>query len=172
MILIIISFLESALLAAGHSVLQASTDADTLIAKTALAIAKERDVLVIAEDCDILVLVIHHFEKVMCNIKFVKFSKTTKAGTVYSVWNITETLSPQIRKNILFIHAWGGCDTTSATFSHGKLAVLKLAQKQSLNKYTNIFLSHGQNAESIGATGTDFLSRMYGSEKTPKAAEI
>ncbi|KAJ8890145.1 hypothetical protein PR048_009652 [Dryococelus australis] len=44
----------------GYSVIYAHADADTLILKTALNIAKERHITVVADDTDILVLLLHH----------------------------------------------------------------------------------------------------------------
>ena len=35
-------------------------------------------------------------------------------------------ITPKLLDHILFIHAWGGCDTTAATFRHVKIKILRL----------------------------------------------
>ena len=42
-----------------------------------------------------------------------------------SIRKTAERLNPVIFKNILFIHAWSGCDTKSAIFNKGKTALMK-----------------------------------------------
>ena len=41
--------------------------------------------------------------------------------------------------HILAIHAWGGCDTTTAVFGHGKCRIHKLAQRSQEN-YTECLI--------------------------------
>ena len=53
---------------AGHEMYQALNDADTLIVKTALAIATTEAVTVVANDTDVLVLLIYHFKITMSDI--------------------------------------------------------------------------------------------------------
>lgn len=44
----------------GHTVLHATDDADTVIVKAALTLAKDNHVTVVADDTDILVLLTYH----------------------------------------------------------------------------------------------------------------
>ena len=46
-----------------------------------------------------------------------------------SIRKIAESLNPVIVKNILFIHAWSGSDSTSAIFNKGKTALMKQIAK-------------------------------------------
>ena len=55
--------------------------------------------------------------------------KKYQSMKLVNIKNIAQNLSRNAMKNLLFIHAWGGCDTTSATFSHGKTAILKFVEK-------------------------------------------
>ena len=74
-----------------HSVKISSCGADTLIESIALEFARHgQPVTIVAEDTDILIMMLHH---------------------------------------ILFIHTWRGCDTTSATYGHGKMHLMKLFKK-------------------------------------------
>ena len=47
---------------------------------------------------------------------------------IISIKNVTSTLPSHMKENLLFIHALGGCDTTSALFGQGKTAVLKFVE--------------------------------------------
>ena len=101
----------------GHLAIESESDADFIIVKTALQYAKQgKEVILIAEDCDILVLCIQHSDnKIMKNINICKFSKF-KNRELYSVRDLTENLNPVIRQHILFGHGYAGCDTTSQFF--------------------------------------------------------
>ena len=46
-----------------------------------------------------------------------------------NIRSVVASLSSNVVHNILFIHAWSGCDTTSSTKGHGKTALLKLVEK-------------------------------------------
>ena len=52
--------------------------------------------------------------------------KTKK--TELLAWKIQELVAKAgelVTSNLLFIHAWCGCDTTSATLGHGKVNLIK-----------------------------------------------
>ena len=62
-----------------------------------------------------------------------KHKKRSKAGPrVLNVCEVVSAISEITLQIILFIRAWSGCDTTSATFGQGKGAILKniLASKE------------------------------------------
>ena len=55
--------------------------------------------------------------------------KKNQIKKLVSIWKIAERLNPVIIKNILFIHAWIGCDKASAIFNKGKTVLMKLIAK-------------------------------------------
>ena len=75
-------------------------------------------------------------------------------------------LSPTVKDNLLFIHAWGGCDTTSATFGHGKSKILKLVgmkcPQQDVMAACSIFNAEDSSQEEIIESGTNLFKIMYG----------
>ncbi|GBN28570.1 hypothetical protein AVEN_59824-1 [Araneus ventricosus] len=90
----------------GFVVKQAEEDVDYLMIKNALEIEKESlFVAVVGEDVDLLVIM------------------TTST-------NSENSFSPHIRNNILFLHAFGGCDTTSALFRQGKKKFINSTELQ------------------------------------------
>src|SRR6218665_3750497 len=65
----LIVFLSQHLIEDNHEVIQSANDADTEIVKVAIALAKTGKVVtVVAEDTDVLVLLVHHFEATMGNL--------------------------------------------------------------------------------------------------------
>ena len=55
--------------------------------------------------------------------------KKNQIQKLVSIRKTVETLNPAIVKNILFMHALSGYDTTSAIFNKGKTALMKLIAK-------------------------------------------
>ena len=104
----------------GCNTTKSTGDADVLIVKKGLEYAENKNVVVMADDTDILVLMMYHWTE---NLKEMFFgTETTEKGHRKSLkyWNIRKLLEVQPLKNyLLFAHAWTGCDTTSATHQKG-----------------------------------------------------
>ena len=115
-----------------HLVKQAVADADTLIALTALENASlGRSVTVFANDTDIILMLVFHWKQDMAEISVHSSvgSQGKKKLKVFNVKEASEMLDMDIKHLLLFVHAFGGCDTTSAIFDKGKSAVKKLLDK-------------------------------------------
>ena len=68
--------------------------------------------------------------------------------------------------NILFIHAWSGCDTTRATFGHGKTSLMKKVQdSKELQELRRMMCDPLITAEQVGKAGTHIFITMYGGKK-------
>ncbi|KYN11018.1 hypothetical protein ALC57_16836 [Trachymyrmex cornetzi] len=105
----LIRHLQSALLQANFTVIQARDDADVLIVNTAL-ITLHSPVLIVSEDVDILILLVGLTPRDK-TIFYMKMSKGNQSQTIYS--NNSLNNFPFCRDNVLFLHAFSGCDTTS-----------------------------------------------------------
>ncbi len=102
-------------------------DADTMIVQRALQYASEgSDVNVVADDTDVLVLLMYHWKQSMASIYFL--SEAGKNTKIWKISDLVEQAGPIITSHLLFLHAWSGCDTTSATFGQGKVSLIKGAQ--------------------------------------------
>ena len=55
--------------------------------------------------------------------------KKNQIQKLVSIRKIAERLNPVIVKNILFMHARSGCDTTSTIFNNCETALMKLVDK-------------------------------------------
>ena len=97
-------------------------------------------------------------------MKDVFFSSTRASAT--RRWEIKRTqscLGPSVCKNILFVHAFGGCDTTSRPFGVGKsVPVKRLQQKNKLfENGAKVFLCTNSDHQMIAATGEKLLVDIY-----------
>ncbi|KAJ8933618.1 hypothetical protein NQ314_013908 [Rhamnusium bicolor] len=148
----LISFLIIALTSHGVQTEQASSDADTLIVRTALMKSFTCDkVAIVGEDVDLLVLLMA-VTPAEQNILLVKPSHGKVARKVYSSQQL-QTLG--MKDSILLVHAFSGCDTTSAAYRKGKLSCFKLFKKQAvLQGIADIFNSPNH---SVQITNTEHL---------------
>lgn len=98
---------------------QATDDADVLIINTAIALSEQQNtVVIIGEDIDLLVILIGRTQSHQQEIYFKKVGKGNVKTQIYSSKSFDQY--PRIKKHILFLHAFSGCDTTSALFKKGK----------------------------------------------------
>jgi hypothetical protein len=99
--------------------LTASDDADTLVVKQALEIARKGQVVtVLANDTDVLVMLVYHFQASMADVFM--FSHSSKR--INTIRAIAVSMGPLIVSRLLVVHAISGCDTTSCLFGHGKVS--------------------------------------------------
>ena len=96
---------------AGCSVDHAKDDADVLIVLTAVASARHKETVLIGDDTDLLVLLLHHAEMDAHEV-FLKH--------IWCIRQSKQLLDPDVCDHILFIHAILGCDVTSRLCGLGK----------------------------------------------------
>ncbi len=95
-----------------------------MIAQCALQYAAEgHEVNVVDDDTDVLVLLMHHWKQNMADIYF--FS----AAGIWRIGDLVGQAGPMVTAHLLFLHAWSGCDTTSATLGQGKVSLMKKLKK-------------------------------------------
>ena len=99
------------------------------IVQAAVKVSATCEAVLASDDNDLLVLLIHVADGNEYNIYFRPEPK--KGGTLrcIGVSAIRNTIGEHICGNILFVHAFLGCDTTSRLFGIGKAAELKLVKE-------------------------------------------
>ncbi|GBO29821.1 hypothetical protein AVEN_219057-1 [Araneus ventricosus] len=111
-----IDLLKKILQKANVTVKQAVEDADVLIVETAVSVKSQYDnTFMVGENIDFLVL-LPRLAPMKVNLYFRKCGKGMTPDVLYS----TTSFKYKFSRRILFIHAFSGCDTTSALFGHGK----------------------------------------------------
>ncbi|CAH1099607.1 unnamed protein product [Psylliodes chrysocephalus] len=115
----LIALLSTKLEAHNYNVKQAIEDADLLIVQTAIEIAPSfSSEFVIGEDVDLLVLFTAKARKIP-NLYLRKQGRGKKEDVFYAPQRLQ--YSDAVAKSMLFLHAFSGCDTTSALFNQGKI---------------------------------------------------
>jgi len=149
-----ITLLGSILDANGIQVKHAEADADYDIAIAACSAAQLTPVTVIAEDTDVLVLLIHHMEEGFNQVVMKTNSRMIDIGVMKA------ELKSVVCKTILFLHALTGCDTTSKPYGVGKAS--GLAKVESLEMVASVFYEEDQLQSNIDAAGGIALAILYG----------
>lgn len=84
--------------------------------------AVTRPVMVVSDDTDIAVLLLYHWHMDLQSITLNSFI----SKKIWSIHQAAESLHPDFRNSLLVIHAFSGCDTTSAIFNKGKITICNL----------------------------------------------
>ena len=154
-----INFLSERMTKNGIQTIHSDGDADLLIAQTAVNKALINTTHVIAEDTDILVLILHHIRINTVGL----FFKSDKGNSRYPLWDISyihSQLGVGLCKHLPFLHALGGSDVTSRLFGICKGAVIK--KKDRLIKYSEVFASKDIYHLTIKEVGEKALVCLYG----------
>ena len=116
---------SSYLIKSGKKVTNSDEDADTEIARCALHVTETgRRVNVVAGDTAVALLLLYHWNSGMANIKFT----SEKSKTTFDISSSFLEMPANIKSYLLVLHAWSGCDTTSAIHSKGKTSLTKKFQ--------------------------------------------
>ena len=82
---------------------------------------KAGQVEVHADDTDIAIMLVHHWEDKLHDIVF----RATQSKKSWSIKHSATDMAPDVKAVLPFIHSFSGCNTTSALFGIGKATVLK-----------------------------------------------
>lgn len=154
------------------TVLQADEDADRIIVNSAISISQQntkegRDddaVIIVGEDTDLVVLLTAAMPT-RSNIFMLKVGRGNRQGILYSPNDYL--LSHKSKQNILFLHAFSGCDTTSSFFGKGKLTLFKILEKYSdpdLLAAAQVFNRPDASVDEIVAAGNKCIVALYGGD--------
>ena len=161
----LIFMLSRFLEANGCKTVHAPSDADVLIVKTAVECAENREVVVIGEDTDLLVLLCYHTSLEVNKIFFKSEPKQRLSSKSLRVWDIKKTkqlLGPNVCHILPFIHALTGCDTTSRVYGLSKGAAVKMSTAdEQFVQNAEMFMKVSTKDEIIAA-GESALVSLYG----------
>ena len=159
----LIGLLAQPLSCDGHNIVRCRADADTSIISNVLDFAcSGTDVCLIGTDTDLLMMLLYMWNNMMGRITMKSEATRKFSESVRDVGKIAECLG-EICKYITFIHAFGGCDTTSAIFGQGKLSIMKLIGKSSAaREAADIILRNDPTHEEIKQAGLKLFVMLYG----------
>ena len=102
--------------------------------------------MVVADDTDVLVLLVHHFSANMSDIYMLSEMNRVPSvrRLIIPVRAVREAMGDTAAEQLLAVHAISGCDTTSALFGHGKSSVFrKVVAKPDTLPFTNVVFQCG-----------------------------
>lgn len=102
----------------GCTVINAPGDPDVDIVKVAVKSSQHQSTTSIGESTTLLVLLLYYAEAENRSLYF--HSNKPKVPKVCNIGKMKEALGSDLCSQLLFIHAFTGCDTTSRIFSVGK----------------------------------------------------
>ena len=100
---------------AGCTVCHAVGDADRLIVKKAAELRGTTDTILVSEDTDLLVLLLHYASQNTRKI-FLCPEPKQRRSKAWDIQLCQQALGSDVCEIILFIHAILGCDTTSSLY--------------------------------------------------------
>ena len=150
----------------GQVVHQSTEDADTMIVRCALQYANEgSEVNVVADDIDVLVLLMYHWNQNMQSIYFLP-----KARKDLKIWRISDLVRqavPIVTSYLPFLHAWSGCDTTSTTYGQGKVCQMKkIKQSKDVQMIAELIMDHSATTEQVGEVGVQLFVIVFGEKQS------
>ena len=138
----------------GHVVIQCDGDVDSTVVSAAISRSSpktDNPVMVVPDDTDIAIM-----PEIIFN------SKKSEAA-----WSIaSDGSSLEDKEHLLFVHAWSGCDTVSATFGKGKASFLKLVnQSDELKDLSTSISDVCADKYYIGRLSADLFTIMYSGKR-------
>jgi hypothetical protein len=152
----------------GYLVHQAHDDADTLIVEKAIQCAHSEKDTVVANDTDILVLLVCHFESAMMDI-FLHYDVSTRRANsknVLSIRDICNAIGHTAVQQLLVVHALSGCDTTSCLYGYSKTSIWKRVTGNGKTLELTNVIEYSDSRESIVNAGLQLMSVIYGGKFT------
>ena len=109
----------------GCNVIQSDGDADCQIVQTAINKSEARTATLTGEDTDLLILLLYHQKPNTKSLCFRSDIKSRKQLRVNRINKVKSLLGDKLCSELLFIHAFSGCDTTSRIHGIGKKALFQ-----------------------------------------------
>ena len=147
---------------------QATTDADTLIVKRAIDLSSKGAVNVIANDTDVLVLLLHH------RTQFEDFIYLTTDDKTHDICGISAAMSETEKKYLLLGHAMSGCDTVSSLFGFGMMRLYDFVTSDSRipSEFLDVFNHPGSSIDIISKAGVKVFEILFSKQKQNKKPSV
>ncbi|KAG1682454.1 Organic cation transporter protein [Nymphon striatum] len=148
-------------------------DADYDIVQAAIALSEYKTATLIREDTDLLIFLLHHMDSHKKTLYF-RSDKKSKEQRVYNINTLKECLGQQLCSQLLFIHAFTGCDTTSRVFGMGKKPFFQKVAKgdEQLKSCAFAFTKPGQTADTIEQHGNQSMVLLFSGKQTDYLASL
>ena len=147
-----------------------TVDADTLIVQQAIKAAQYTASVVIGEDTDLLLLLCYYTKETSKDIYF-KYG-TADSNKAWHIQQLQRKLRPEFCQDILTLHTYFGCDTTSSLFNIGKTACLKLYKDKGFREAASLLRLPNVPKEEIHQAGNVIMVATYNGSKGKDLDEL
>jgi len=92
---------------------------------------------------------------------------TEKTKATYDIRLSSKGFSAIIKPYLLALHAWTGCDTTSAIHMKGKTSLIKKIETSlAVRKLLDVIRDPNSDQHEVGTAGVKLFLQMYGGTKS------
>ena len=156
-----VNALGQSLATTGHDIYLSVDDADLEIVMKSVEKVMNGNVILVGDDTDLLVLLIHHFKTVMNNTNHAMYMYRPSSKTFVDVRLVIVKWPAEVTEQILFIHAASGCDTVSSMAGIGKSKLAKMIVKDDTIVECSIFYENNPDFDALETIGTQILVYLY-----------
>jgi len=170
-----IALISTELTKRGCRDIQSPGDADVDIVKTTVERSGYCTTTLVGEDTDLLILLLHYSRTDNEIIYFRSdANKQSKEHRVYNITLLKETLGDDVCNELLFVHAFSRCDSTSRIFGIGKKSALqKLVKSDPVVKYcASAFILQNKSQEDIPDLGKDLMVDLFGGKSNDMLSSL
>ena len=146
----------------GCCVIHDEADADVDIVKAAVTMLSYKSTTLVGEDTDLLILLLYYAND-DCKDLYFRSDKDQMKPRVYNIKILKQLLGNDVCTDLLFAHAFTGCDTTSRVFGIGKKTVFNKIVNRSpkLQSCSQTFCTPNITQVSIEEAGCKALACLF-----------
>lgn len=158
----------------GCTVIQTEGDADVDITKAAVNSALEHSTTLIGEDTDLLILLLHFADANGRPLYFKSDNQSRGIPKVYDINKLKTHFGSEFCTQLLFLHAFTGCDSTSRIYGVSKKSVFqKLVKHESvLHSCAIEFTTPHKNPADLVGLGIQAMAVIFGGNSTMSLASL
>ena len=156
----------------GCDVIQAEGDADVDIAKAAINMSALRPTTLIGEDTDLLVLLLFHADVSKCTALY--FLSDKVKSYVYNIKVLKQVLGEAVCNDLLFLHAFTGCDSVSRVFGIGKKFGFQriIKREKTMKDCSEAFSLPNQSQDVVESNGCKAMIALFNADQKDSLASI
>ena len=126
----------------------------------------------IAADTNLLIMLKYIWNSIIGEITINSEATKNHKAIKCDIGNTSERID-DVRKYLILVHAFGECNTTSATYEQGKLSVLKLLEKfKAASEEGHVFLLKNRTTETICQTGVRMFVILYSGKDSDSLTDL
>ena len=136
--------------------------------KQALDSVAAGNVVVVADDTDVAMMLLYHWKENQFDI----FLLQQSVNKCWSIKNASKRIE-DVKEHLLFVHAWSGCDSTSTIFGKGKPSFLNLVRKsEMIQSASRTMTDVWTDQQTIGNAAVGIFVKLYGGNKKSSLRQL